>query len=65
MHPKGRHTPSAVPNPPFFLLFCASWASSAQAAALAPQLAVVAVASATTPAFFTCRHATTAASGSK
>ena len=46
MQPKGRQTPAAVPNSPFF--FSASLARSAQAAALAPQLAAVALASGTT-----------------
>lgn len=53
MQPKGRQTPAAVPKPSFFLFFSASCASSAQAAALAPQLAVVALLSGTTLALLT------------
>ena len=55
MQPKGRQTPWAVPKLPFFLLCSARVASSAQAAALAPQLAAVALLSGTTVTFFTCK----------
>ena len=56
MHPNGKHTPAAVPKLPCFLLILsASLARSAQAAALAPQLAVVALAKGTTLALLTCK----------
>ncbi len=56
MQPNGKHTPAAVPKLPCFLLiFSASLARSAQAAALAPQLAVVALAKGTTLALLTCK----------
>ena len=53
MHPNGRQTPAAVPKLALLLL-SARLASSAQAAALAPQVAVEALAKGTTPALFTC-----------
>ena len=57
MQPNGKHTPAAVPKLPCLsLILSASLASSAQAAALAPQLAVVAFSKGTTLALLTCKR---------
>ena len=59
MQPNGKHTPAAVPKLLCSLLILsASLARSAQAAALAPQLALVALDKGTTLALLTCKGIT-------